>query len=57
MEPLFALTPASEIERRIERIQSEMAIEGVEALLITSNANIYYTAGRVINGYIYTDQR
>lgn len=53
MEPLFALTPASEIERRIERIQSEMAIEGVEALLITSNANIYYTAGRVINGYIY----
>ncbi len=53
MEPLFAFTPAEEIEQRICRIQSEMAAEGVDALLVTSNTNIYYTTGRVINGYVY----
>ncbi|WP_289158334.1 Xaa-Pro peptidase family protein [uncultured Muribaculum sp.] len=53
MEPLFAFTPVEEIEQRIRRIQSEMAIEGIDALLVTSNTNIYYTTGRVINGYVY----
>lgn len=53
MEPLFAFTPAQEIEQRICRVQSEMAAEGVDALLVTSNTNIYYTTGRVINGYVY----
>lgn len=53
MESLFAFTPIEEIEQRIRRIQSEIKIDGVDAVLVTSNANIYYTTGRVINGYVY----
>lgn len=50
---LYALTPGDEIRRRIEKIQHAMADAGMPAMLVTSNANIYYTTGRVINGYVY----
>ena len=50
---LHALTPADEIRRRIEKIQLAMADASMPAMLVTSNANIYYTTGRVINGYVY----
>lgn len=30
-----------------------MADAGMPAMLVTSNANIYYTTGRIINGYVY----
>lgn len=50
---LYALTPQTEIELRLDRIRSIMAAENMDAMLISSNANIYYASGRVLNGYIY----
>lgn len=50
---LYALTPKSEIELRLDRLRRLMADEKMEAMLISSNANIYYTSGRVLNGYVY----
>lgn len=50
---LHALTPEAEINRRIEKIHHAMTDAEMPAMLVTSNANIYYTTGRVINGYVY----
>lgn len=50
---LHALTPVEEINRRISKIQSLMGAQSVDAILLTDNANIYYTLGRVISGWVY----
>lgn len=50
---LHALTPKTEIQRRIDKIHRTMTDAGMPAMIVTSNANIYYTTGRVINGYVY----
>lgn len=50
---LHALTPDAEIAGRIEKIRKAMAEAGMPAMLVTSNVNLYYTTGRVINGYVY----
>lgn len=50
---LYALTPKTEIELRLDRIRAIMAADKMDAMLISSNANIYYASGRVLNGYIY----
>lgn len=42
-----------EIAHRIERIQNEMRIAGADALLLSTNANLYYSSGRVYGGYTY----
>ncbi|MDE5886339.1 MAG: Xaa-Pro peptidase family protein [Muribaculaceae bacterium] len=38
---------------RIASVQKYMKEEGMDALLVASNANIYYTASRFFRGYIY----
>lgn len=50
---LHGLTPLDEIERRIYKIQKAMSEAGMGAILVTTNANIYYSTGMVINGYVY----
>ena len=50
---LHALTPATEINLRIEAIRTCMASQGIDAILLTDNANIFYTLGRVVNGWTY----
>ncbi len=52
-DKLHALTPVEEINRRISKIARAVADAGLDGLLVTSNANIYYTTGRVINGFVY----
>ena len=42
-----------EIARRVERIAASLAEIGADAMLISSNTNLYYTASRVIAGYTY----
>ena len=42
-----------EITRRVERIAASLAEIGADAMLISSNTNLYYTASRVIAGYTY----
>lgn len=52
MEPLL-LIPVDESIKRIKKIQSLMTEQGVEAMLISDNANKYYLSGRVYNGYTF----
>ena len=42
-----------EINNRILNIKKELVNENAEAVLIGSNANIYYTSGRFFRGYVY----
>lgn len=42
-----------EINKRIDRVRQIMAKDAIEAILIGSNANIYYLSGRFFRGYIY----
>ena len=41
-----------EIDLRISAIRENMKKEGLEALLVASNANIYYTTGRFFRGFV-----
>ena len=43
----------NEISLRITKIRKEMEAYGVDAVLVGSNANIYYTSGRFFRGYVY----
>jgi Xaa-Pro dipeptidase len=42
-----------EIQSRIGRIAAALAHDGIDALLLCDNTNIYYTSGRVFAGYTY----
>ncbi len=42
-----------EINIRIDSIRSHMRNEGIDAILIASSPNIYYTSLRVFRGYVY----
>lgn len=42
-----------DILKRITSIQRHMKEEGMEALLVAGNANIYYTTSRFFRGYVY----
>ena len=47
------LLPREEQERRLERIRLLMAENGLDAILISDLANIYYLTGRVYAGFVY----
>lgn len=43
----------NEIALRTQKISEKLKEAGADALLISSNANIYYSTGRVFGGYVY----
>ena len=49
------LLPDAEQALRIDKIKSGLskAASGSYGLLVTSNANLFYTTGRVFSGYVY----
>lgn len=47
------LLSAAEQSRRLGRVCAAMRAAGIDAALISTNANIYYLTGRVFRGYIY----
>lgn len=47
------LLPADEHAKRVTKARDAMARHGLDALLISDNANIYYFTGRVYSGYLY----
>ena len=49
----MSLLGDEEQQRRLTPIRHLMATEGLDAILITDNANIYYLTGRVFDGLIY----
>lgn len=42
-----------EIKQRVENLQARMRREGMDAVLATSNVNIFYVTGRFFRGYVY----
>lgn len=47
------LLPDDELNLRLARLRDLMSAAGLDAILISSNANIYYLTGRVFCGYIF----
>ncbi|MDE7457978.1 MAG: Xaa-Pro peptidase family protein [Muribaculaceae bacterium] len=47
------LLQSDDLDLRLVRLREIMSAEDVDAILISSNANIYYLTGRVFCGYIY----
>ena len=52
MEQLLQI-PVEESKKRITRIQQQLVELGIDAALISDNANKFYITGRVYNGYCY----
>ena len=42
-----------EVSLRMRRLSAAMQGAGMEAMLIASNANLYYASGRMFRGYVY----
>ena len=53
VEPRAALTPAGEIEARRARLQRALRASGIDAALITQNADLFYLAGTVQQSQLY----
>lgn len=47
------MLPESEFGLRITKLQQEICENGFDAILISTNVNIYYVSGVVFNGYVY----
>lgn len=45
--------PAEELGLRVSRISGMLREKGLDAVLISTNANIYYVTGYVFSGYVY----
>ncbi len=43
----------SELNMRIRKLQEMMAKAGFDAILVSTNANLYYLSGGVFSGYVY----
>lgn len=49
----LVLLPKEEFELRLSRVQAKMRDAGMDAMLVTDNANKYYLAGRVYAGFAF----
>ncbi len=47
------ITPATELGNRIEKLQKEMSIHSLEAVLILQNADLFYFTGAIQQGALY----
>ena len=43
----------NELELKWDRLRRAMVAEGVDGCLVTTNRNLYWLTGRVVNGYFY----
>jgi len=54
MEPQPELkTPSAELNRRLAALQSQMAAEDIEAVLVVQNADLFYFAGTAQQAHLY----
>jgi len=47
------LTPATELEYRCKKLQERMAADGLDAVIIVQNADLFYFTGSVQSGSLY----
>ena len=50
---ILQLLSADELALKLSRLKKLMEQDGIDAMLLTINANLYYMTGRVYGGYIY----
>ena len=43
----------AELASRRDNIRKEMSKNGFDAILVSSNVNLFYTCGRIVNGFLY----
>jgi Xaa-Pro dipeptidase len=47
------ITPTSELEYRFRKLQQHMAVEGLDAVIIVQNADLFYFTGTIQSGNLY----
>lgn len=47
------ITPTSELEYRFRKLQQHMAVEGLDAIIIVQNADLFYFTGTIQSGNLY----
>jgi Xaa-Pro aminopeptidase len=47
------ITPATELEHRCKRLQEQMAAEGIDAVIVLQNADLFYFTGTIQSGNLY----
>jgi Xaa-Pro dipeptidase len=47
------ITPTSELEYRFRKLQQHMAVEGLDAVIILQNADLFYFTGTIQSGNLY----
>jgi Xaa-Pro dipeptidase len=47
------LTPATELEYRCKKLQEHMAVDGLDAVIMVQNADLFYFTGSVQSGTLY----
>jgi Xaa-Pro dipeptidase len=47
------ITPATELEFRCKRLQEQMAVAGLDAVIILQNADLFYFTGTIQSGNLY----
>jgi Xaa-Pro dipeptidase len=53
MEESMRLTPKSEIDARCEKLRCLMAAEGLDAVILLQNADLFYFTGTIQSGNLY----
>ena len=53
MIDIISVTDKEEMARRTARIAEALSANGIDAMLLSSFANLYYATGRVYCGYAY----
>src|ERR1039457_197957 len=47
------ITPKNELEHRLKRLQKQMGLQGVEAVIIIQNADLFYFTASIQSGTLY----
>ena len=50
---MYDIELKNELERRWSSVREELARQQADALLVTTNVNLYYVSGRVFAGMAY----
>ena len=54
---MYDIELKNELERRWSSVREELARQQADALLVTTNVNLYYVSGRVFAGMAYIPTR
>ena len=56
MEPYMIATPAAELQSRIDKLQRQLQLKGVQAALIVQKTDLFYFSGTSQQGWLYVPE-